>query len=371
MNNKRIIFSGGGTGGHVFPAIAIANAVRARIPDVEILFVGAEGRMEMDKVPQAGYEIVGLPVAGFQRRLTAKNLSFPFKLIRSLWKAWSVVGSFKPAVAVGTGGYASGPVLRVAQWRGVPTLVQEQNSYPGVTNRLLAQKAQAVCVSFPGMEEYFESGKIIHTGNPIRSSISENSLSRAEGVAEFGLNPDKPVLFITGGSLGARAINEGIEAGLEGFRNAGIQLIWQTGKTYFEQYRKHNGDGVVVLDFVKRMDAAYAAADAIVSRAGGTIAELCVVGKPAILLPSPHVAEDHQTKNVQSLVDHDAGVLIRDSESIEKLGKTAVELMQDQARMDRLAQNIKALARPNAADDIASAVIRLMQGEAAVQTSPA
>jgi UDP-N-acetylglucosamine--N-acetylmuramyl-(pentapeptide) pyrophosphoryl-undecaprenol N-acetylglucosamine transferase len=361
---RRVIISGGGTGGHIFPAVAIAGALQAREPDLELLFVGAEGRMEMEKVPQAGYRIEGLPVAGFQRRLTARNLSFPFKLAASLWKARGILRRFDPHLAIGTGGYASGPVLRMAQRRGVPTLIQEQNSYPGVTNRLLARRADVICTAFADMAAWFPAERTVHTGNPVRQAIAQSALPREEGLAAFGLDPGRTTLFITGGSLGARVINEAIGAGLERLTAAGLQLIWQTGSAYRAAWSSRESASVRVLDFVARMDAAYAAADLIVSRAGGTIAELCVAGKPCILLPSPNVAEDHQTRNVEALVHTDAAVLVTDAEAPTRLVDEIMALAADVPRRERLSRAIRALARPDATERIADEAFRLLDQHA-------
>ncbi len=314
----------------------------------------------MEKVPEAGYRIEGLTVAGFQRRLTYKNLSFPFKLGSSLYRAWSLVRNFKPHVAVGTGGYASGPVLRVAQRLGVPSVLQEQNSFPGVTNRLLGRQANVICVAFEGMERWFDPGKLVLTGNPIRESIAKSTMTRGEGLAEFGLNPALPVLFITGGSLGARVINEAIAQGLPKLLDAGLQIIWQTGASYHSQYVKYSSDRVLVLDFVRHMEAAYAASDLIVSRAGGTISELCIVGKPCILLPSPNVAEDHQTKNVEALVEKDAAVLVRDRDAAEQLLPAILDLLGDERRREDISRRIRQLARPDATRHIADEIFKLL-----------
>jgi UDP-N-acetylglucosamine--N-acetylmuramyl-(pentapeptide) pyrophosphoryl-undecaprenol N-acetylglucosamine transferase len=364
MKAPRIILSGGGTGGHVFPAIAIANAIREIQPESEILFVGARGRMEMEKVPQSGYEIEGLNIAGFQRGLSLtsirRNLSFPFKLLSSLYRARSIVKNFKADVVVGTGGYASGPVLRMAQNLGIATLIQEQNSLPGVTNQLLAKKAVRICVCFEEMDAWFDPAKTVLTGNPVRSEIVEMQASRKEACQFYGLDEEKPILFITGGSLGAKAINAAISKNLESLRAEGIQIIWQTGKFYLDQYKHLEAPSLKIMDFVRRMDLAYAAADLIVSRAGGTIAELAIVGKACILLPSPHVAEDHQTKNVQALVKKDAAILIRDEEADEKLGQTIIELIQKPERRKQLSEQIAAMARPDAANHIAREVLALV-----------
>ncbi len=371
LPGRRVIVSGGGTGGHVFPALAVAHALREREPDMNLLFVGASGRMEMDKVPEAGYPIVGLDVAGFQRRLTAKNLVFPIKLARSLYQAWHIVRAFRPEAAIGTGGYASGPVLRIAQRLGIPTLLQEQNSYPGVTNRLLARQASTICVAFEGMERWFPSERLVLTGNPVRAGIAGADWSPQRARAEFGLDPDRMTLLITGGSLGARVINEAIGAGLQQLLDAGLQLIWQTGATYHATHAHQDGPRVRVLPFVRQMAAAYAASDIIVSRAGGTISELCIVGKPAILLPSPNVAEDHQTRNVEALVARDAAVLVKDAEASSRLVEAVLDLVNNPGRRSELSLRIAQMARPDATERIADEVFRLLQPSATAGKQPA
>lgn len=361
----KILVSGGGTGGHIFPAIAIANAIKKMRPDVDFLFVGASGRMEMEKIPAAGYPIVGLPVAGFQRKLSPgnimKNILFPFKLVFSMMKALMVVVRFKPDLAIGTGGYASGPVLKICGWMGVPYVLQEQNSLPGVTNKLLGIHAKAVCVAFDHMEQYFAKEKIHVTGNPVRENLAGSHISREEAMMSFGFSLNKKTVFVTGGSLGAGPINEGIAAGMEELIKQDIQVIWQCGKFYLEQYKKFEHAQVRVLDFIKDMDKAYAAADIIVSRAGGTISELAIVGKPTILLPSPNVAEDHQTKNVQALVEKNATVLIKDQDAKANLVKEIISLCFDEMRKEQLSNNIKGMAKPNAAKDIASLALSIIE----------
>ena len=362
--NKRVIISGGGTGGHIFPAIAIGKALQAADKDIELLFVGANGKMEMEKVPLAGFNIIGLNIAGFQRKLTLQNLSFPFKLLGSLWKAYSVVKNFKPAVAVGVGGYASGPTLKVASWLGVKTVLQEQNSLPGVTNQLLGKKASVICVAFDGMEKYFDASKLRFTGNPIRESIVDIKITKAEAASLFQFAANKKIVFVTGGSLGAKAINEGIAAHLKEIVEKDIQVIWQTGKVYLPMYKKYEEafpDHVRVLDFLPNIDAAYAAADVVVSRAGGTISELAILAKPSILLPSPNVAEDHQTHNVMALVNTQAGILVKDIDANRLLGPTIIELITNETQQRVLSENILKLARPSAAMDIAKEIIQLMQ----------
>ncbi len=363
MSELRVVISGGGTGGHIFPAISIANAIKELQPDVQILFVGAQGKMEMEKVPAAGYDIVGLPVAGFHRKLTLKNLSFPFKLINSLRKARKVIKDFKPDVAVGVGGYASGPVLRVASNAGIPCLLQEQNSYPGVTNRILSKKAAKICVAYEQMDRFFEAAKIILTGNPVRNNLL-SGVSKAEAATFWNLDPEKKTILVIGGSLGARSVNNGILHGVSGLPQ-GCQLIWQTGKFYFEEMKaglpEGMSDRVVVTDFISRMDMAFAMADVVVSRAGaGTISELALLGKPTIFVPSPNVAEDHQTKNAMALVEKEAAVLVKDTE-VNTLINVATQLAGDEVKRQGLAASIKLMAKPDAARDIANEVIKLAQ----------
>ncbi|HWZ21245.1 MAG TPA: undecaprenyldiphospho-muramoylpentapeptide beta-N-acetylglucosaminyltransferase, partial [Cytophagaceae bacterium] len=330
----RIIISGGGTGGHIFPAIAIANAIKEVHPNAEILFVGAEGKMEMEKVPQAGYKIVGLPVAGFQRKLTFKNFLFPFKLLSSLLKARNIVKEFKPDVAVGVGGYASGPLLYAASTKGIPTLIQEQNSYAGVTNKILSKKAKTICVAYQGMERFFSKDKIVYTGNPVRKDILEYKSKKQEGLQFFGLNENVNTIFIMGGSLGARTVNKSVIANLDMLVEAGVQVIWQTGKFYYKEclevVSKINSDKIKVLEFINDMNLAYAVADIVISRAGAlSISELCLVQKPVILVPSPNVAEDHQTKNAMALVEVNAAQLIKDDQAERVLVPAVLKLLQN------------------------------------------
>lgn len=379
MNNKpHIIISGGGTGGHIFPAVSIANAIKELRPDAEILFVGAEGRMEMQRVPDAGYKIIGLPVAGFDRKHLWKNFAVLIKLVCSQWKARSIIKQFKPQVAVGVGGYASGPTLKTAGMMGVPTLIQEQNSYAGVTNKLLAKKACKICVAYEGMEKFFPAEKIIMTGNPVRQNLLGHSISHEEAAKYFGFNPAKKIILILGGSLGARTINQTLNAELETIRkNADIQFIWQTGKIYIEQVRDAittiTGEAVhhphinaipnlYVTDFIKDMANAYAAADLVISRAGaGSISEFCLLHKPVILVPSPNVAEDHQTKNALALVDKDAAIYVKDIEAQEKLLSIALETVTDDDKLKKLSDNIAKLALPDSATIIAKEVIKLIE----------
>ena len=378
-NNKpRTIISGGGTGGHIFPAVSIANAIKELRPDAEILFVGAEGRMEMQRVPDAGYKIIGLPVAGFDRKHLWKNFAVLVKLARSQWKARNIIKQFRPQVAVGVGGYASGPTLKTAGMMGVPTLIQEQNSYAGVTNKLLAKKACKICVAYEGMEKFFPAEKIIMTGNPVRQNLLGHSISREEAVRYLDLDPAKKTILILGGSLGARTINQTLTAGLDIIRkNPDIQFIWQTGKIYIEQVRDAitttTGEAVhhphisalpnlYVTDFIKDMANAYAAADLVISRAGaGSISEFCLLHKPVILVPSPNVAEDHQTKNALALVDKDAAIYVKDAEAKEKLLSVALETVKDNEKLKALSNNIAKLALPDSATVIAKEVLKLIK----------
>ncbi len=366
LPKARIIISGGGTGGHIFPAISIANALRQQLPDADILFVGANGRMEMERVPQAGYRIVGLPVRGFDRKNMLKNLSVLVDLGRSMVKAWRIIREFRPEIAIGVGGYASGPVLRAAASQGIPVVLQEQNSYAGVTNKLLARKARLICVAYEGMERYFPSGKIVKTGNPVRGDLLAMVPKSPESFAFFGLSPEKPTLLVIGGSLGARTINQSMMAHLDELMAAGVQVIWQTGKFYAEEARKaaepYRGPSLVVTDFISRMDHAFSVADLVVSRAGaGTISELCLLAKPVVLVPSPNVAEDHQTKNAQALVNNDAAVMVKDSDAREKLIAISLELLKQPGRLSELSKNIKAMAEPDSAERIAQQVMKIMK----------
>jgi len=366
QKNKNIIISGGGTGGHIFPAISIANAIKKIEPDTNILFVGALGKIEMEKVPAAGYEIIGLPVAGLQRRLTLKNISFIFKLIRSLQKSKTIIKEFKPDVVVGVGGYASGPVLYKANKMKIPTLIQEQNSYAGITNKLLAKKAKKICVAYEGMEKYFPKDKIIVTGNPVRQDLLDKIGSKTEAIKHFELDSEKKTILVVGGSLGARTVNQSVISDYEKIGKSEFQMIWQTGKYYFEDAKKVAGEkkykNIKVLDFITRMDMAYAAADIIISRAGaGTISELCLVGKPVILVPSPNVAEDHQTMNAMALVNKSAAIMIKDSEAREKLIDTTLELMNDEREIKILSENIKGMALRDSAKIIAEEVLKLVK----------
>ncbi|NDW12451.1 UDP-N-acetylmuramate--L-alanine ligase [Bacteroides sp. 214] len=366
MNKKiKVIISGGGTGGHIFPAISIANAIKELQPEAEILFVGAENRMEMQRVPDAGYEIVGLPVAGFDRKNLFKNVSVLIKLFKSQQKAKKIIKEFKPDVAIGVGGYASGPTLNTAGKMGIPTLIQEQNSYAGVTNKLLAKRAKRICVAYDNMDRFFEADKILMTGNPIRQDLQNKQISKKEALKHFNLDPDKKTILILGGSLGARSINQCIMAHLDSIKNADVQFIWQTGKIYFEQALeavKAYGEipNLYINDFIKDMVSAYQAADLIISRAGaGSISEFCLLGKPVVLVPSPNVAEDHQTKNAMALVDKQAAIYIKDVEANEKLIQTALHTIADEQKLQELSNNIKKLALPNSASVIAKEIFKL------------
>ena len=366
MEPLRVIVSGGGTGGHIFPALSIANAVKAKRPDTDILFVGAENRMEMQRVPAAGYPIKGLPVSGFDRKHLLKNVVVLWRLMKSQRMARRIVKDFRPDVAVGVGGYASGPTLKMAGKQGVPMLLQEQNSYAGVTNKLLAKDAAIICVAYEGLERFFPADKIKLTGNPVRQGLTENKCSREEAVASYGFDASKPVVLIVGGSLGARSVNESVLANLEAIRNSDVQFIWQTGKFYLPEMKQRVGENVpknlVITDFIADMDVAYAAADLVVSRAGaGSISEFCLLGKPVILVPSPNVAEDHQTKNAMALVNKGAAVFVKDVEAKEKLVPTALELVSDKSRLAELRTNILTLALPDSANNIADEVIRLAE----------
>ena len=364
FNNIRVILSGGGTGGHIFPAVAIANAVKETEPGAEIMFVGAKGRMEMEKVPASGYPIEGLWISGLQRRFSADNLLFPFKVISSLYQARKIIQSFKPDVVIGTGGYASGPTLRMATWLGIPTLIQEQNSFPGITNKMLASKADRICVAYPGMEKFFPESKISITGNPVRHDIEFNNYSKAESLKHFGLSEGKTTLLVVGGSLGARTINQSIHAGLKTLVDNNIQMIWQTGKLYAIPAAKAATEfqlnGIITLPFIKEMDMAYSAADIVVSRAGAiAISELCLTGKPSILIPSPNVAEDHQTKNALALSSRGAAILVKDCDAAVSLVSIITQLTTNLTEQKTLSTNISSMAIRNSARKIAEHVFEL------------
>lgn len=364
MRATRVIISGGGTGGHIFPAIAIANALRRTEPGCEILFVGALGRMEMEKVPAAGYKIVGLNISGIQRGSIMKNLVLPFKLIDSMQKALKLISDFKPDVVVGVGGYASGPVLFAASWKKVPYLIQEQNSYAGITNKKLGKNASKICVAFDGMEEFFPADRILKTGNPVRKDVVDIYNKHFHGSELLKLDPLKKTILVTGGSLGAGTLNKSIEKHLQDFIDRDVQLIWQTGKYYYAGIMERLGanfhPNIRILEFLNQMDLAYAAADVIISRAGaGTIAELCLIKKPVILVPSPNVAEDHQTKNAMALVKKNAAVLINDRSAEDTLVKEALELLNDKDKCEQLSLNIGRMALPEADELIAAEVFKL------------
>ena len=360
MRAPRIIISGGGTGGHIYPAIAIANAIKSINPSCEILFVGANGRMEMEKVPAAGFPIKGLHIAGLQRSLSWSNFSFPFKVIGSLSAARHIIKDFKPDVAVGVGGYASGPLLFVASWLGIPTLIQEQNSFAGITNKILGKRANKICVAFEGMERFFPSDRLIITGNPVRKDILERTNKKEEACLKFNLDPSKPILLSIGGSLGARTINESLWQDSHKLENAGVQVIWQTGKSFYPKAKEKNSSLIQVHEFIKEMDLVYAAADVVISRAGASsISELCIVEKPCILVPSPNVSEDHQTKNAMALINKKAALLVSDTEAKTKLVDSALSLLSDQSMQHLLIKEIAKLALPNSAERIALEVLRL------------
>jgi UDP-N-acetylglucosamine--N-acetylmuramyl-(pentapeptide) pyrophosphoryl-undecaprenol N-acetylglucosamine transferase len=366
QKHKRIIISGGGTGGHIFPAISVANALRRIDPEIEILFVGAEGRMEMEKVPSAGYKIVGLPVTGFYRNLTIKNFSVLFKLVKSLFLARKIIKDFDPDVVVGVGGYASGPVLRQAGWMGIPTLIQEQNSYAGITNKLLAKKASTICVAYDNMEKYFPAKKIIKTGNPVRQNFDNLDNLHNEALAFFKLNRNIPVILVLGGSLGAGTINKSLSENIQKMITSGYQWLWQTGQLYFENVNALvsllSTETISVQSFINRMDYAFAAADVIVSRAGaGTISELCLVGKPVILVPSPNVAEDHQTRNALALSYMNAAVVVKDDEAAKHLVDEVIKLISDNEEKAVLSSNIIKMANRDADVKIAEEVLKLVR----------
>jgi len=364
--SSRIIISGGGTGGHIFPAIAIANALKAIDTKIEILFVGAKDRMEMEKVPAAGYKIIGLPIAGIQRRNVFKNFTVAFKLIKSIFLANKIIKEFKPQVVVGVGGYASGPMLRAANKHKIPTAIQEQNSFAGITNKLLAKKANRIFVAYNGMEKYFPEEKIMIVGNPVRKDLENVSAMRKEAIKYFGLEENKTTILSLGGSLGARTINQSIIQSLVKIGRSNIQWIWQSGSYYYQNAKlvleTAGFKNIKLFDFITRMDLAYAAADIIISRAGASsISELCIVAKPAILVPSPNVAEDHQTKNALALVDKKAAILIRDADAMEKMVNSALELAEDKERQKILATNISSLALHNSADNIAKTIFEIIK----------
>ena len=360
--NLRVIISGGGTGGHIFPAISIANEIKLRYPTADILFVGAQDRMEMEKVPEAGYKIEGLWISGIQRRLTSKNLLFPVKLVKSLWKARDIIKKFDPQVVIGTGGFASGPLLQMANREHIPTLIQEQNSFPGITNKLLAKGADKICVAYPEMQRFFPAEKIVFTGNPVRQDLLKVEEKREEAIKFFGIDPGKKTVLVLGGSLGARKINELIEENLREFEKNDLQLLWQTGSLYIKDYEKYNlKQNVQTFEFLKRMDLAYAAADIIISRAGaGTVSELCIVGKPVVFIPSPNVAEDHQTKNAMAVAEKDGAVVLSESHLEQGFKSIFFPLVQSEEKMQSLARNIKKLEKPFATANIVDEMEKLL-----------
>lgn len=367
--NIRVIISGGGTGGHIFPAVSIANAIKAKYPDAEIQFVGALGRMEMQRVPAAGYKIEGLPICGFDRKNMLRNIVVLYKIWKSQRMARNIIKRFKPMAAVGVGGYASGPTLNECAKMGIPCLIQEQNSYAGVTNKLLAKKAEKICVAYDGMERFFPKEKILKTGNPVRQALLETTMTKEEAIKSFGLQPDKKTILIVGGSLGARTVNESVLQHLDEIESSDVQVIWQTGKYYnasiMEQLKSRKPiANLHVTDFISDMGAAYKAADLVISRAGASsISEFCLIGKPVILVPSPNVAEDHQTKNAMALVNKDAALYVKDVEAPAKVMELALNTVTDDARLESLSKNIKKLALPDSADIIADEVIKLALGK--------
>ena len=362
MSKLKFILSGGGTGGHIYPAIAIANELKKRFPEAEFLFVGAKDKMEMQKVPQAGYAIKGLWIAGLQRKLTLQNALFPIKLLSSLWESRKILKSFKPDVVIGTGGFASGPLLNVANSLNIPTLIQEQNSYPGITNKLLSKKAAKICVAYENLERFFPKEKMILTGNPVRQDLIDVSSKREEAIAFFKLDPKKKTLLVLGGSLGARRINQLIEKELQGLLSQKVQIIWQCGRLYLEDYSKYNSAQVQVVAFIERMDLVYAAADVVISRAGASsVSELCIVGKPVIFIPSPNVAEDHQTKNAQAIVDKKGAIMIKESALEDEFSIVLEALLKDEGKQQLLGDNIKKLALPQATIQIVDEIEKLLK----------
>lgn len=362
QNNLKFIISGGGTGGHIYPAIAIANELKLRFPDSEILFVGAKDKMEMQKVPQAGYAIKGLWIAGIQRKITLQNLLFPIKVINSLWKSRKIIKEFKPNVAIGTGGFASGPLLKVASGFGIPTVIQEQNSFPGITNKLLGKKANKICVAYENLERFFPKEKIVFTGNPVRQDLLDIDSKREEALTYFNLEVKRKTILVLGGSLGARRINQLVEKELLSFASKEVQIIWQCGKFYFEEYSHHNGvQHVQVMSFIDRMDLVYAAADIIISRSGASsVSELTIVGKPVLFIPSPNVAEDHQTKNAQAIVGKKGALMIKEDELDKNFSTLFVNLLTQESLQKDLAMNMKKLGKVNATKDIVNQIIELV-----------
>lgn len=362
----RVMISGGGTGGHIYPAIAVADTLKSIEKDIQILFVGAKGRMEIEKIPEAGYKIIGLWISGIQRRFTLDNFLFPFKLISAVLKSFRLLKKFKPDAVIGMGGYVSGPLLYAAAKKGIPTLIQEQNSYAGITNKLLANKVDKICVAHDGMDKFFPKEKIIITGNPVRNDIIDISQKKPEALEFFGFNGDKPILLIISGSLGARTINNTITNGLKKLMKEGIQILWQTGKFYIneilEKHKEMNLEGVKILPFVNQMDWAYATATVVISRAGAlSVSELCLIGKPVIFVPSPNVAEDHQTKNANAIVSKNAAIMVKDVNANKLLIDQTIELIGNNNKRKILSKNIKALGKPNATNDIVKEIMKLIE----------
>lgn len=363
MSHLKFILSGGGTGGHIYPAIAIANELKLRYPDCDILFVGAQDKMEMQKVPQAGYPIEGLWISGIQRKLTLQNLLFPVKLLSSVFKSRRIIKAFKPDVVIGTGGFASGPLLKAAAVMGVPTLIQEQNSYPGITNKWLSKSAKKICVAYEGLERFFPKDKVVITGNPVRQDLIFIDDEKENAITYFGLNATKKTLLVLGGSLGARRINELIDAHLEDFIAADMQILWQCGKLYFETYQIHAQKlGVQVFSFIDRMDLAYSAADFIISRSGASsVSELCLAAKPTIFIPSPNVAEDHQTKNAQAIMSKKAALMVAEKSLEQDFKKTFFNLLKNETKQEKLSKKIYKLAKPKATQEIVNEIEKLIQ----------
>ena len=365
MSNLKFIISGGGTGGHIYPAIAIANELKIRFPKAEFLFVGAKGKMEMQKVPQAGYKIEGLWIAGLQRKLTADNLLFPLKLIASLLKAKTIISSFKPDVVIGTGGFASGPLMQVAALAGIPTVIQEQNSYPGITNKILAKRATIICVAYENLDRFFNKNKVVLTGNPVRQDLLKVRENRDEAIKFYNLDPSKKTLVVLGGSLGARRINQLIASEAVNFAAQGVQIIWQCGKLYWEDYKQYNENSdIQVIAFVERMDLLYAAADIIISRAGASsVSELALAGKPTIFIPSPNVAEDHQTKNALAIVEKQGAILIKESELETRFSQELTNLIGDRNLQIKISENFRKLATPDATSKIVDEIEKLLKNK--------
>ena len=363
MRQYKFILSGGGTGGHIYPAIAIANELKSRFPDAEFLFVGAKDKMEMQKVPQAGYKIIGLWIAGLQRRLTFDNTLFPIKLISSLLKSRTIISQFKPDVVIGTGGFASGPLLQIATIAGVPTVIQEQNSYPGITNKLLSKNVDKICVAYENLERFFPKNKMILTGNPVRQDLIDIDSKRDEAIHHFNLDSEKKTVLVLGGSLGARRVNQLIAKEILAFSAQNIQVIWQCGKLYFDDYKRYSdNENIQVFSFIDRMDLVYAAADIVISRAGASsVSELCIVGKPVIFIPSPNVAEDHQTKNAQAVVDKKGAILIKENELDTQFNTVFNDLVLNEIVQKELSENIKKLAKVNATKEIVDEIIKLIK----------